>query len=814
MRLRLLDVGNVPKYHFYNMCYVNNIIKLFNNSGHLHNMFLNTFLSKESLNGIDATIYSIVGLDEFQTSNPRYSTAWRLSRAVKDHPAVPYHDAHEIFMIGQGPPEIIYQDQKAILLDQISVDTSKPDHRQALASLLSEHLKAGMRGKGYATNETGRFFPKRPKIERLENGEPLQLFRDGCLYQVEVLENGHVLVWIDPKSRIKQTALDFISWKSQGSSKHDIEKYLIGQKVNLDPFGMSGMIESIDWIQSPVTYTFPAPVNIQNRTGVPEVNLQDYWKFSHRVQINADDAPLIMVKLKGKQGSVPYPPSTVYLTTKGKQLPNRIRNTFIMPPWKRIQKTEQLAKVILDGHHSIGDHQVSFTVKMANDHILRSNGKIVSVGSVVKPTFLMGGTRKAKDPKKIRNLGPFSNARHIPIYYLMPENVRLNVDQFHDQLQRAMNTLKLGTLQHIGLHRVQYSGVRPTRNDYWDAALEVSHQLNKMESVKSPNGLTSGKPIILSVLPGKDSNAYAGGKQAAHEEEQVIQNITLQSARKIANDDMYTGMNTAIQLYLKSLKRGMAPWILEQPAGGAHGTAYLGYDVSRRFEAEGGVRKEAAATISMVDGLGRHILNKTHTTQSGEKLDENTANWIVFNVSRSAKKTFETYGRPFKRLVIYKDGIVRKNEVATIRRGVHSAIENMLPKSSMPDTISVELISVVKSSIERLYTDTGENVDDGAFVVFSDGNAVVVNSHLAGKKADYVTAQPTRLEPKFRISEEGEMTIQQDQIGQLVHEFCDLCYLDWASIFHQPKYPIVLQLVQKLGEQYTLDISDPTYLPL
>ena len=777
-------------------------------------MYLNTFISNESLNGVDASIYSIVGLDEAQTSNARYSIAWRLSRAFRDQPAVPYHDAHEIFMIGQGPPEVTYQDQKAILLEHIPVDPKKPDHRQALTSVLSEHLKAGMRQKGYATNENGRFFPKRPRIERLENGEPIQLFRDGCLYQVEILENGHILVWIDPKSRIKQSSLDFITWKSQRASKNDIENYLIGQKVNMDPYGMSGTIESIDWSQSPVTYTFPAPVNVQRRTGAPEVNLQDYWKFSHRIQINANDAPLIMVKLKGKQGSVPYPPSTVYLSTRGKQLSNEIRSSFIMPPWKRMQKTEQLAKVILDGNHSIGDHQVRFSLKMTDDHLLQSNGKILRTGIIPKPTFLMGGTRKAKDPKDIKHLGPFSNARHIPIFYLIPENARLDLERFHDQLQHAMNILKLGSLHNIGLHQVQFSGARPTRNDYWDAAMEVSHQLKKMKISEFTDGVVLGKPIILSILPGKDCDAYAGGKQAAHEVEQVIQNITLQSARKISDDNIFMGMNTAIQLYLKCLERGKAPWILEQPAGGAKGTAYLGYDVSRRFDAEGGVRKESAATISMVDGLGRHILNKTHTTQSGEKLDEHSANWIVFNVSRTAKNTFEDYGGTFERMVIFKDGIIRKNEVSTIQRGVSSAIENMLPKSSMPDKILVELVSVVKSSIERLYADTGENVRDGVFVVFADGNAVVANSHLTGRKAENVTVQTTRLEPKFRINEEGEVKIPQVLIHQLVHEFCDLCYLDWASIFHQPKYPIVLQLVQKLGEQYTMDISDPTYLPL
>ena len=778
----------------------------------MFSMIFNAFISNESLNGIDASIYSIVGMDENITNNQRFATAWRLSRAYKKNQAVPFHDGHEIFVIGQGPEEVVYQNTKAIKKESITVDTNQPDHRAALASVLNEQLKAKMARKGY-THETRKFFPKNPSIEQLDNGEPIQLYRDGCQYEAEVLQSGHYLVWIDPKSRIKQSALDFIRWKLQGSSQASLEKELIGTRVNMAPFGMSGRLESIEWEHTPATYSFPAPVNILNKTGAPEVTLQDYWKFTHRVQIRADDAPLIMVKLKSNDRTVPYPPSTVYLPTKHKSFPKQIRTSFIMPSPQRMRKTETMAADMLDGIFSIGAHSVSFSSSMVTDQSLLSHRKVLRTGTLPDPTFFMGNTRRAKDPRDLQKFGPFSKPRHIPLFYLIPEEYKLNVNTFHDQLQVSMDSLKLGTIHLMGLYRVQFSGSQPTRNDYWDAALDVCRQMKKQDTLESPDGIEVGKPIILSILPGKDSEAYTGGKQAAHAEDQVIQDVTIQTARHIADGNTFMGKNTVIQLYLKCLKRGEAPWILEHPAGRARGTAYLGYDVSRRFEAEGAVRKEAAATISMVDGLGRHILNKIHTTQTGEKLDANTANRIIFDVSREAKDTFEDFGETFGRLVIFKDGIMHGGEVENIRKGALSAVESMLPKSSMPDEITVDLVSVVKSSIERLYKDDGGNVDDGIFVVFSDGSGVVVNSHL-GRKGARVTAQPTRLEPKFRITQEGDVKIPKMLINQLVHEFCDLCYLDWASIFHQPKYPIVLRLVQSLGEQYTLDISDPTYLPL
>ncbi len=773
-------------------------------------MKLNCFISNESLNGIDAAIYSIQGLDERMSPNERHKIAWRVSRSFPDQSCVPFHDGHEIFVLGEGPPEVQHGNHSAKLTESIKIDTTKADHRTALSKILNEHLRHTMRKQGY-DHDYGTFIPKKPTIVRLDSGEPLQLYRDGCKYQVDVLENGHFLVWIDPKSRIKQSALEYIPWKIQKMRKLEVENQLKDVKVQVEPYNMRGRIESISWDPTPSTYRFSASSGMHGNDGLSTISLREYWQKKHRISISETDAPIIMVRLWGKQHAVPYPPSKVYLPTRNKSLPNRIRNSFSMPSQDRVRKTQIIASVMLDHEFNLDNHSLTFDLSMTSVHRLQKMGKVMRSGIVPKPAFLMGGTKLAQNPWDIKKFGPFSKPRHIPIYYVLPDGARLDLGAFHEELNQAMAALHLGSLQHAGFHRVSFAGSKPTRNDYWDTVREVCRQLTKQEVPQAPEGIESGRTIILSILPGKDSNAYAGGKQAAHKDDQVIQDITMRTAEMIVNGKRFMAENTVIQLYLKCLNRGEAPWILEQPAGRAKGTAYLGYDVSRRFDEEGGVRKESAATISMVDGLGRHILNQIHTTQTGEKLDENTANQIIFDVSREAKDTFEDYGTEFNRLVIFKDGIIRRGEVTTIQRGVLSAVEDMLPKTSMPDRITIELVSVVKSSIERLYEDNGDNVGDGVFVVFSDGSAVVANSHL-GNKGARVTVKPTRIEQKFRITEQGEMKIPLMQVNQLVHEFCDLCNLDWASIYHQPKYPIVLQLVQSLGEQYTLDIStQPIY---
>ena len=186
---------------------------------------------------------------------------------------------------------------------------------------------------------------------------------------------------------------------------------------------------------------------------------------------------------------------------------------------------------------------------------------------------------------------------------------------------------------------------------------------------------------------------------------------------------------------------------------------------------------------------------------------------MVFEVTGEAHRTFMDRDQIFRRLVIFKDGVIRNNEKENIKAGVSQAINDMIPKATMPDEVEVDLIAVVKSGIERLYENSGYNPEDGVYAIFYDNVAIVATSNL-GKRSGSVTVQTTRLEPMFKAMETGMLDGSEIDIKRIIHEFSDLCNLDWASLWKQPKYPIVLRLVQRLGEQYTLDISDPSYLPL
>ncbi len=776
-------------------------------------MKMNAFVNTESLNGIIVSIYSIRGDQESLKESERYKEAWRLCRAFKGYP-VPFMGGEKILLLGKGEEKVSSGNLIGALEKVVPLDMSDPAMRSAMAEITRQAINRRMKSKGYIT-ETGAIIPKSPRITPLGNGEPVLVYENGAKFQVEGLSGGHLIVWIDPKVRIKQDALHYIEWRTKNKTKGEIEQELTGIQVFLAPFNQKGAIDSLDWENTPSTKTFECPPEMKERIGKDMITIQDYWRYKHFVTVKADESPIINVKLKGRNTAVGYPASTVFFSTKGKSYPKSVRDSFTMPSIRRVTKTENMAKMMLGGPLEINGKEIPFETKMADEDDLKNIGKMVSTGHVEKPLLSMGKNKTASAPKEISKYGPYSGARYIPVYYLLPPASELDVKQLHSQLQKFNSSLKLGELEKIGHSHVHTSASFPTRNDYWDGARNAGFEIDKYMKTCDEPSIKSGKPVLISILPNKDSETYAGGKQGAHSDNHSIQNMTLRTAREIISgrSGMFYAQNTLMQVYLKSLGKGEAPWILEKPAGGIDGTAYLGYDVSRRQEHEYGSKKEAAATISMVDSQGRNLLNKLHTSQSGETLDRLTANRMVFEVTGEAHRTFMDRDQIFRRLVIFKDGVIRNNEKENIKAGVSQAINDMIPKATMPDEVEVDLIAVVKSGIERLYENSGYNPEDGVYAIFYDNVAIVATSNL-GKRSGSVTVQTTRLEPMFKAMETGMLDGSEIDIKRIIHEFSDLCNLDWASLWKQPKYPIVLRLVQRLGEQYTLDISDPSYLPL
>jgi len=763
---------------------------------------MNCFESKESLTDLQVTFYSIHGVGDKVGKTERYRKAWRLCRAIDENTAVPCKGAEEIMIAGDGQDSIEKGEICARKKETKDLDLNDPLMISALEDIINQKIDTKMFYKNYK-EENGIYIPKYGKTVKDENGEPFLVYNNGCRYQIEILQSGHVLVWIDPKGRIKQRASDYIQWMDNFSDRQEIEKKLVGKKVKVEPYNTTGKIKGIQWDKSVSSQKIPvSELGIVSKKD--EIPLKDYWKKEHDIDLKEDEGPILQIELNSREKQLSYPPSQVYITTKNKPIPKNIREEFAYPSVKRVRKTENLAEKMLTDSIKLDNKTINFELEMATKERLKEIGKLKKEGDIERPSYLIGDTKRTNNLQDIRKNGPFSGSKEIPIHYIYSEDVNFEIDSLHEKLSEYFDNFNLGSLNKVGSTSVSFIGEKPDRNDYSYATAKAIDEIERN---------SEREPIIFSITKG-DEKTYAGGKQETHDRDYPIQNMTETTAKMIVEEksgDYCMATNTLFQVYLKTLDKGEAPWILENPAGMKKGTAYVGYDVSRRQDKEKGQKREAAATISMVDNLGRHISNKFYTTQSGEKLDKKSAKELIFDLGRSADKTFKEYGDELKRMVLFKDGTIRKHERDNVLEGATESIDSILSKQELPDQISVELVGVVKSNIERIYQNNGYNPERGKYVIFNDGTGIICSTHLNRKRNTKVTVQTTKLEPKFKSTEDGNKEIDMYSI---LHEFSDLCFLDWGSIYHQPKYPIVLKLAQQLGEQFTLNIGRPSYLPL
>lgn len=765
-------------------------------------MKMNCFVSKESLTDLQVTFYAITGVGDEVGKTERYRKAWGLCREFDNNTAVPCKGAEEIMIIGEGPDKVRLEELCANKTETRDFDLNNQLMRSALEDIINEKIDSTMFYKGYS-KENNIYIPKNGKTVEGKNGEPFLVYDNGCRYQIEILPTGYILVWIDPKGRIKQRALDYIKWMNNFAEHSSIEESIIGEKVKVEPFNTTGEIKGVKWNKSASTEKIPvSELDIDSEKD--EISVKEYLKRENEIDITKKETPILKIKLNSREKHLSYPPSQVYITTKHKSIPENIRNEFAYPSVKRVRKTEKLAKTMLGKPIKLGDETINFDLNIATEEKLKDIGKLKEVGHIDEPKYMVGDTKSTEDLKDIKKYGPFSGPKEISVHYIYPEDLKFEIDSLHQKLSEYFNQYDLGTLNMVGSTKVSFNGENPDRNDYTYATAKAIDDIEKK---------LENDPIIFSITKG-DQATYAGGKQVSHDRDYSIQNMTEKISKKIAEGDnggYYMAINTLLQVYLKTLDKGEAPWILNSPAGMRDGTAYVGYDVSRRQNKKEGKKREAAATISMVDNLGRHISNKFYNTQSGEKLDKTSTKNLIFDLSRSADKTFRMYGDELKRMVLFKDGTVRGHEKKNVLEGAEESIESILSKPDLPNQVSVELIGVVKSNIERIYQDNNYNPERGRFVIFEDGTGIICSTHLNSKRNREVTVQTTKLEPKFRITEDGDEKVDMNSI---LREFSDLCFLDWGSVFHQPKYPIVLKLAQQLGEQYTLNIGDPSYIPL
>ena len=759
-------------------------------------MKFNAFSSMGPIQVI-AREYSIEGLSDLLETGERYRKVRRLCWGFpRSCIAVPYMGATKILAFGRSPLEVKAGNLKAVFTCEKKVNTKEPAMREALREAIGVILDNRIKKMGFKRFR-GFFVAGNYAVVETDEGPPLRVYGSGARKTVEILDDGYSLIWIDPKARVELTAGDYISWALKfGLAEESIEDELLGTRVTVAPFLSSGKIVGIEWGQKAGNVTLEGGIG-----------LVDYWKSKHGHMVNPEETPIIKVKLSNGLELL-YPPSKVYLSIKGESIPQEARSEFAYPSVVRVRKTLDFAAQLFKDEFSLGDSKIGFYSNFSTAEYLKRLGKIVGEGKLQRPELRMGmGTTKT--PLDLKRLGPYSGPKNIPIAYVMPKGA-LDIGRLHESLNKYAEDLRIGSLEKAGMVEIRGPSGSLTWNDYWRAAKTASRILREYESRR---GKGTGEGMVLSILKGL-AEVYAGSKSGAHSQSMRIQNLRLSTAWKIIQGKYFMAYNLLTQIYTKSLVGGEALWILSKPAGGMEGTAYIGYDVSRRIDKETGMKREAAATACLVDGQGRYLMSRFYSSQRGEDLDAQAANQLIFEAADEAYRNFQQLGKEFRRLVIFKDGVIKPMAAAKIKEGAIKAGKAITKDPELPQEITIELVGVVKRGIERMYSKEGYNVEEGSYALLSDNTALLVSSSL-GRLMTRVTAQTTRIEPKFRITvRDGDVIEEKTDIERILREFYDLTSLDWASLYHMPKLPIVLRIVQALGEQYTMNIPEPVYSPL
>lgn len=758
-------------------------------------MKFNAFSSMAPID-VTAREYNIEGLSDHLGVGDRYREVRRLCRSFpRSCTAVPYKGATGILAFGKAPLEVGHGKLKAVSIRDKKADTRDPAVREALRDAIGTLLDNRIKRMGFKRFRAFFVTPDYALVET-EEGPPLRVYGSGARKSVEILENGYALIWIDPKARVELRAGDYISWALDlGMEEDSIEGELLSTRVTVAPYLSPGKLIGVEWRQRAGDVTVEGGVT-----------LVDYWKTKHGHMIDPAETPILRVKLSNELELL-YPPSRVYLSIRGESIPREARGEFIYPSVVRVGKTLDFAAHLFEDELPLDDSKVGFLSNFSTAEYLKRLGKIAGGGKLERPMLRMGkGTTKA--PMDLKRLRPYSGTKEIPIVYVLPKRA-LSVRKLHEALNKYSQELGIGSLDIVGEVEMPEASGALTWNDYWKAAKTASR---KLQEHRDQRGI-DGEGVVLSVLKGPPE-VYSGSKSGAHSQSMRVQNLKLPTAWEIIKGKYYMAYNLLTQIYTKSLVRGEALWVLSRPAGDMEGTAYIGYDVSRRVDKETGMKREAAATACLVDGQGRYLLNRFYSSQRGEDIDAQTANQLIFEAADEAIRNFRRLGKEFKRLVIFKDGIIKPAAVASIKEGAIKAAKGITTGPELPREIAIEFVGVVKRGVERMYTKKGYNVEEGSYVLFSDNTALLVSSDL-GKSAARVTAQTTRIEPKFKITvRNGEVTEEEADIEGILNEFYDLTSLDWASLYRMPRLPIVLRIVQALGEQYTMNISEPIYSPL
>jgi len=675
------------------------------------------------------------------------------------------------------------------------------EHNFALCELVKNSLKKRAFSLGFTGPEGQKFYAIKPyKIDFFA-------FHDAFFFDIEVFPDGKVGIWLDPTTRWKQGVKGFLEWAhSNGYSQSEIKSYMIGKIVKCPSIRSSKKYsaEVVDVNFKPIK-DFDITVN-GKKTKVYDYWTKDSpehirWLKRNNTVLNPEEKPVVTVQITPNLRPS-FPPSLLefVIDLDDPEIPaSALREKKVLNPEDRIKNTFELYNILLKQTLYVGLIPLNFERKLFEwtSEMGRKYGRTKPLSA---PSLSFGHNSVCEPPSTwadpsikwaLTKYGPVTRLDKIPISVVVPEEDEEGVQPFVGYLNKYGKKLHLGKFVLREMSTVDRLHPDRYRRTCWKLGNNV------------------GKGVVIVVLPRKNvAEAYYSAKRGLGEQQVKSQMICLETFSEIAGwngDDnavKYVPIinNLAIQIYDKYLESGESIWHLAKPAGGLdpHKVIYfMGFDVSRAPEK----RKEAAAYAAVCDSYGKIIYRKTIDSHKGERVQSKVLSEWFFEVAHSAfDKTDEK--RKLSELILFKDGPIRSNQVVDYREGSLDAKKRLIDEGIMDMDSNIRIISAVKTGPHRIYGKRKKyNYKTHNTAIVRDRNSALIVT----TEPPQGTAATLRLKIEYQIFDDMN-------IDQVLAIFNDLRYLDWDSLYKQPKTILPLHIVQNLAKLSKEDVTVP-YIP-
>jgi len=688
------------------------------------------------------------------------------------------------------------------MLGKDDMTLSPLQHQGILQKLVSNSLKIRALSLSYVGPESGKYYKEAPYRSEFFT------FHEAFSANVEVFSDGRIGVWLDPTTRWKQKTSDFILWASRHNyTPKEIRKYLIGKAVYCPSVkGTRFKAEIAD-------VTFKRIDDYEIVVGGVRTTIYRFWtQVSHEhakwlkknsVSLNPQETPVITVQSKLIPARLSFPPSIIELAINlGDPTipPETLREKKVLPPSTRIEETKKLAVELLGSPLLLGSTQLDF-VKDLFEWTSDLGRRYAKITPLKAPSLVFGRKNIATRPddwsdpdicRALRTYGPVNSKKELVLNYLVPSGLEGLAKKFHTRLDAYARMLKLGT---YSLGRIEI--------------IEREHPDRYRRACRALSSLGRNQVVVV-VLPNVYiTKAYYAAKRGLGEQQTKSQMLRSRTFEWISKWDGYTNKlritpilyNLSAQVFDKSLAPGESIWHLSNPAGGIdpRRTVYfMGFDVSRAPER----RKEAAAYAAVCDSYGRILYRKAIDSHKGEKIQSNVLSDWFFDVASSAyDETSKSMEKQVDELILFKDGPIHRSQLVDYRKGALDAKARLMDEGIMKADANIRVISVTKKGPHRIYGKPWkQHRTRNTSLLRDESNAVIVTTEVHRG-----TALPLKLRLEYQL-------VNDMDIKQVVHIFNDLRYLDYTSLYKQPKTILPLHIVQNLAKLSKEDISVP-YVP-